>query len=112
MKRCATVRLLPSVSNEVTVEVAKQCLLAPDGLRPGVAPGHAHDDIVGDAIEERLAVAGRHTGEKLLHQFLAVGDIHVGISILHCAADHRALSIILPIDSRYDIYSFHEFEFA
>jgi hypothetical protein len=64
------------------------------------------------AIEERLAVADRHAGKKLFHQFLVVGGIHGGISILHWAADHRALSIILPIDSRYDIYSFREFEFA
>jgi hypothetical protein len=28
------------------------------------------------------------------------------------SADHRALAGILPIDSEYDVYSLHEFEFA
>src|SRR5258708_2141137 len=65
---------------QMAMQIAQQRRLALESLRPGILPGHAHRDVIGQGFEQQTALARGGAGEDCFHQLLVLSGAH-GFSI-------------------------------
>src|SRR3569833_2789973 len=80
-------------------------------MRPRILAGHDPARVIREIVRECCATACRGVRVDLLHQLFVLCCAHGKHLRLDWVSQHVMQYVILPIDSEYDIYSLHEFEF-